>query len=88
MNGAGRHALLIGVNRYPNFGPRQQLLGCINDVEVMAALLSSSCGFEDAVTLCDDEATREGILAALEVSPHALKTTTPWSSTTAATARR
>jgi Caspase domain len=66
MSVAGRHALLIGVNRYPNFGSRQQLLGCVNDVEAMAALLRSSYRFEDVVTLRDEEATRDGILAALE----------------------
>ena len=32
-------ALLIGINRYPNFAPRGQLSGCVNDVEVMRQVL-------------------------------------------------
>ena len=60
------HALLIGVSRYPNFGPRQQLLCCVNDVEAMAALLRSSYWFRNVATVRDEEATCDGILAALE----------------------
>jgi hypothetical protein len=63
---SGKHALLVGINAYPNFGPRQQLSGCLNDVEAMAALLRGSYGFEDVVTLVDAGATRDGILTALE----------------------
>ena len=63
---SGKHALLVGINAYPLFGPRQQLSGCVNDVEAMAALLRGSYGFEDVVTLLDADATRDGILAALE----------------------
>jgi len=69
MSFPGKHALLIGVNRYPNFGPRQQLSGCVNDVEVTAALLRGSYGFDDVVTLRDGEATRDGILGAFEDLP-------------------
>jgi Caspase domain len=61
-----RHALLVGINAYPKFGPRQQLSGCLNDVQAMAAVLRGPYGFDDVVTLLDQDATRDGILAALE----------------------
>jgi hypothetical protein len=62
---SGKHALLVGINGYPKFGPRQQLSGCVNDVKAMAALLRGSYGFDDVVTLLEEEANRDGILAAL-----------------------
>jgi hypothetical protein len=61
-------ALLIGINRYPNFAPRGQLSGCVNDVQVIRQVLTESFNFpEDHITLLTDEqATREGILAAMK----------------------
>lgn len=63
-----RWALLIGINEYPLLKPRGQLTGCINDVEVMSQTLRQQFGFpEDHVTILrDSEATREGILAAMD----------------------
>ena len=62
----GKHALLIGINAYPLFGPPQQLSGCVNDANAMAALLRDAYGFEDVVTLLDEAATRDAILGALD----------------------
>jgi len=61
-------ALLIGINTYPNFAPRGQLAGCVNDVQVIRQVLTGSFAFpEDHITLlADEQATREGILAAMK----------------------
>jgi hypothetical protein len=61
----GKRALLIGIDRYPNFPEANQLHGCGNDVEVMAGLLRERFGFPaDAVTVLRDEAaTQEAIRA-------------------------
>jgi hypothetical protein len=62
---SGKHALLVGINAYPNFARHEQLSGCVNDVEAMATLLRGTYGFEDVVTLIEEAATRDGVLAAL-----------------------
>jgi hypothetical protein len=61
-------ALLIGINSYPNFLPRGQLSGCIHDIEVMRQVLEKSFNFPEnhVVSLTDEQATREGILAAMK----------------------
>src|SRR3954454_18764343 len=61
-------ALLIGINRYPNFAPRGQLAGCVNDVEVMRQVLTGSFNFPESqvALLTDERATREGILGAMK----------------------
>ncbi len=63
-----KHALLAGVNAYPNLSSFSQLDGCVNDARVMAALLRDTFGFdEENVTLLTDEgATRDGLLHALD----------------------
>lgn len=68
INESKRQALLIGINKYPNLGSRYDLNGCINDVELMALTLRESFGFSegDITILKDEQATREGILAALD----------------------
>jgi hypothetical protein len=60
-------ALLIGINRYPNFGARGQLSGCINDVKVMRQVLVNSFDFPEnhVAVLTDDQASQEGIRAAM-----------------------
>src|SRR5262245_20139934 len=64
----GKRALLIGIDRYPNFPEGNQLHGCVNDVEAMAALLRDRFGFpEDAVAVLRDEAaTQQGIRDAVD----------------------
>jgi len=64
----GKWALLIGINAYPNFYPRGQLSGCVNDVQVMRQVLTESFAFPgDHITLlADGQATREGILGAMK----------------------
>jgi hypothetical protein len=60
-------ALLIGINRYPNFAPRGQLTGCVNDVEVMRQVLVNSFNFPEnhVAVLKDEQASREGILGGM-----------------------
>ncbi|BDA74110.1 hypothetical protein CAL7716_082760 [Calothrix sp. PCC 7716] len=57
-------ALLIGINKYSSF----PLDGCETDVELQRHLLIHRFGFnpKDIYTLIDEQATREGILAAFE----------------------
>src|SRR5690348_1931760 len=58
-------ALLIGINKYQNF---PHLRGSANDVETIRQLLSTRYGFAPGSIqmLIDQEATRQGILAALK----------------------
>ena len=61
-----RHALLIGINRYPNIPDQsgRDLAGCLNDVQLMLDLLRP-VGFEVELLL-GDYATRDGIRQAVE----------------------
>lgn len=61
-------ALLIGIDKYPKLARRYQLSGCVNDVELMAGILQDNYGFPDnhLTLLKDGQATREGILAAMD----------------------
>jgi hypothetical protein len=63
---ATRWALLIGIDRYPNFPEHAQLAGCVNDVEAMAALLINRFSFPagNVERLLDGAATQAGIRAA------------------------
>ncbi|MCB9884008.1 MAG: SUMF1/EgtB/PvdO family nonheme iron enzyme [Planctomycetes bacterium] len=58
------HALLIGVQRYE--GHEADLRTPIGDVEALAAVLERDYQFEPPTLLRDREATREGILGALD----------------------
>ena len=50
-----RHALVIGIDNYPRFGPESQLAGAVRDAEAMATLLNDKYGFApDDVILLDD----------------------------------
>ena len=62
-----RWALLIGIDRYPNFPEHAQLAGCVNDVEAMAGLLINRFAFPapNVERLVDGAATQAGIRAAL-----------------------
>ncbi len=61
----GKFALLVGIDRYPNF--KNQLRSCANDARLMEEVLRGRYGFpEDGVTLLLDEAaTRKAILDGL-----------------------
>jgi len=63
-----RHALVIGIDTYPGFGPESQLAGAVRDAETMAAVLTERHGFApgDVLRLFETEATRGAILEALE----------------------
>ena len=64
----GRRALLIGIDRYLHLGTAGQLEGCGNDVAILQNALIRRFGFKrDQITvLRDEQATRDGILAAME----------------------
>ena len=63
----GKRALLVGINRYPNFPPERQLRGCENDVALLHATLRDRFGFPEALitVLTNEQATRDGILGAM-----------------------
>jgi Caspase domain len=65
---ATRWALLIGIDRYPNFPAQAQLAGCVNDVEAIAELLINRFSFPagNVERLLNGAATRAGIRAALD----------------------
>jgi hypothetical protein len=67
MPPARRHALLVGVDRYPNLHPHSQLKSCVNDARLMAEVLVERHGFhtDDVSLLLDEAATRDAILAGL-----------------------
>ncbi|HEX9733971.1 MAG TPA: caspase family protein [Thermoanaerobaculia bacterium] len=62
-----RRALVIGIDRYPGFGPESQLFGAVRDARTMAEVLVERHGFApaDVVTLADEQATRRAVLDAL-----------------------
>ena len=70
-------ALLVGINAYAsdpqqpiesNYLDAVELKGCLNDVRLMADLLEKRYGFkpENIHTLLDEQATRAGILQAID----------------------
>jgi hypothetical protein len=63
---AARHALLIGINRYPKM-PNASLQGAVSDMELMRSVLIDRFGFpaERTRSLRDAEATRAAIRGAL-----------------------
>ncbi len=63
-----RFALLIGINNYPRLPESKQLRGCVNDVQLMRQTLLEYAGFAetDVIAITNEQATRAGILQALE----------------------
>ena len=63
-----RHALIIGIDRYPRLDPQYQLAGCVNDATLVRQILSERFGFaaERIQSLHDEQASRSAILAAME----------------------
>ena len=63
-----KHALIIGVDHYPNLDPQYQLSGCVNDARLIRQVLTQRFGFaEEAITsLHNEAATRTAIMAAME----------------------
>lgn len=64
---ARRHALVIGIDNYPGFGPESQLAGAVRDARTMAEVLIGHHGFvpENVHRCLATDATRQGILDAL-----------------------
>lgn len=58
-----KRALCIGINNYP--GSQNDLSGCVNDMVDWAKLFTDR-GFEEVVTLQDSQATKKGVMDALE----------------------
>ncbi len=67
-DGQNKHALLIGINDYPNFDNWAQLYGCINDVTLMEKILKENFQFppENISLLKNEGATRDKILFAMD----------------------
>lgn len=63
-----KHALIIGVDAYVNLDAQYQLRGCVNDARLVRQVLGEHFGFAqaDMVSLHNEEATRERILAEME----------------------
>ncbi|MBN1323386.1 MAG: caspase family protein [Methanotrichaceae archaeon] len=61
-----KKALCVGINKFKNF-PSAALQGCVNDTLDMVAVLTKYLEFgdKDIVTLTDDKATKENIMANL-----------------------
>jgi hypothetical protein len=68
MSAPVRRALCIGIDEYPNLKPWEQLEGCVNDARLAADVLRTTFGFpaEQVRLLLNEEASREGILAAFD----------------------
>jgi len=66
QNTGRKFALLVGINKYSN--GTNPLRGCVNDVLLQKELLTHRFGFNpnDIKILTDQQATRQGILAAFE----------------------
>jgi len=62
---AGRKALLVAIDQYPN--PDHHLFGCVNDLRLMRLVLEESYGFapEDIVELTNAQATTLNLLQAI-----------------------
>jgi len=60
------YALLVGINDYPS--PIPKLSGCVNDVNAISTFLQNRIATDapdvQRLTLVDEVATREGIIAA------------------------
>ena len=68
-------ALIIGIDRYANLGSRDQLSFALKDARGMEKVLRENYCFNEIVTLYNEDATRDKIMAALyrfrEISPDA-----------------
>jgi hypothetical protein len=77
MSFSAGHALLIGVGSYSHHDAVTNLPNTAEDVRQLAAILIDPhyCGYppEQVTVLHDDQATRDGVLAALD---HLVATTT------------
>lgn len=64
----GKHALIIGISRYPNLAEELQLKGSTADARLLAQILQKHFGFsqESIRLLCDEQATRAGIEEAMK----------------------
>lgn len=62
-----KHALIIGINKYPYMEAKYQLRGCVNDAKLIRNTLINKFNFErsNIAELHDKAATRDGILTAM-----------------------
>ncbi len=60
-------AVLVGVNKYAKLPARNQLEGCVNDAESMAASLKAQ-GFTKVVMLTNEQATHNAVMQAIKNS--------------------
>ena len=64
-------ALIIGIDRYTNLGPGEQLAFAVKDAKGMEKVLKDNYRFDEIKTLYNEEATKDNIMVAL-YSFHAL----------------
>ncbi len=64
----GKHALIIGISRYPFLDEGAQLKGSVADARLLARILQKHFDFpQEAIhLLCDEQATRAGIEGAMQ----------------------
>ncbi|MBC8066485.1 MAG: caspase family protein, partial [Chlorobia bacterium] len=64
----GSHALIVGINKYPNLPKSVQLKFAVNDAEGMRQTLVDYFGFpaDNVTVLTDEKATLKGIEDALD----------------------
>jgi len=58
-------ALIIGIDRYADFSAQDQLAYAVSDAWGVEKVLRSDYQFDEIITLYNEEATRDGIMAAL-----------------------
>jgi len=63
-----KHAVLIGINKYPHYEQKMQLRGCVNDAKLMKSILIDRFNFDESniCDLHDEAATRENILGEMQ----------------------
>lgn len=63
-----KHALIIGINSYQFMEQQYQLHGCVNDAKLLKSTLINKFNFDrdNVVTLYDQMATRDAILAQMD----------------------
>ena len=74
MTGANReiklyrqmHAVIIGIDKYPNLSPDRQLSYAVKDAKGIEKVLQEQYSFDTFYTLYSEQATRDGIMAVLQ----------------------
>ncbi len=60
------HAVIIGIDKYQNLAPDQQLSYAVKDAKGIERVLQEQYSFDNIYTLYNDKATKNGIMAILQ----------------------